>query len=201
MLGHWWEPPQERCRGASGKGSKWGSQSSLSLLQKKQALHPSAQHRRGDRVHGLAPSPSFSWEPDSPQITIHFTAPGQDTRSTWWRVRSPAFISRGGNVWHTAPGSLQKGGWISGDWHTPAVSGASGVSSDSRFQAFRFVCLLRPRVEIIHLEIYNYACVVLFFLPGLRDCELWARWHFFTHCWSQLTEALSLGGQWHLSQD
>lgn len=36
---------------------------------------------------------------------------------------------------------------------------------DPRLQAFWFVCLLRLLVEIINLEIYNYAFVVLFFLP------------------------------------
>lgn len=111
LLGHWWEPPQERCRGSSRKGRKWGRQSiTLPATEKASTASVSSAQKGRLSVHGLAPSPSFSWEPDSPQIIIHFTAPGQDTRSTRWRVGSPAFISQGGNVWHTAPASLQKGG-------------------------------------------------------------------------------------------
>lgn len=72
------------------------------------ANHAPCRRRRRHRVHSarerartVSPSPSFSWEPDSPQIVRHSTAPGQDIRSTLWRARSPVFIFQGGNIFVT----------------------------------------------------------------------------------------------------
>lgn len=99
--------PAQSALGAAPEAPSW--------LQKGQKAGQSANHapcrrRRGHRAplspgenepHCLAPSPSFSWEPDSPQIVRHSTAPGQDIRSTLWRARSPVFIFQGGNIFVT----------------------------------------------------------------------------------------------------